>query len=206
MDDVFTKLNGGTVFSQIDFAEAYHQVEVAEECKELLTINTHKGLFRYNRLPFGVKSAPGIFQQIIDTMISGLDGVAAYLDDVIVTGRTLEEHNRNLEALFNRILCYGFRIRIEKCNLMMSEITYLGQVISATGRRPDPKKIDSIIQMPAPKDISQVRTFLGLISYYSSFVPSMRNLRAPLDALLKKISNLSGHPVVKRRLKIQRRS
>ena len=77
MDDVFTKLNGGTIFSQIDFAEAYHQVEVANDYKELLTINTHKGLFRYNRLPFGVKSAPGIFQQIIDTMIAGLNGVAA---------------------------------------------------------------------------------------------------------------------------------
>ena len=186
MDDVFTKLNGGTVFSQVDFAEAYHQVEVAENCKELLTINTHKGLFRYNRLPFGVKSAPGIFQQIIDTMISGLDGVAAYLDDVIVTGRTLEEHNANLEALFDRIVKYGFRIRIEKCNLLMTEITYLGNVISAAGRRPDPKKIDAIILMPPPKDVGQVRTFLGLISYYSSFVPRMRNLRAPLDALLKK--------------------
>ena len=186
MDDVFTKLNGGTVFSQIDFAEAYHQVEVTEECKELLTINTHKGLFRYNRLPFGVKSAPGIFQQIIDTMITGLDGVAAYLDDVIVTGRTLEEHNTNLEALFDRILNYGFRIRIEKCHLLMTEITYLGNVISAAGRRPDPKKIDAIIHMPPPKDVGQVRTFLGLISYYSSFVPRMRNLRAPLDALLKK--------------------
>ena len=186
MNDVFTKLNGGTVFSQIDFAEAYHQVEVTEECKELLTINTHKGLFRYNRLPFGVKSAPGIFQQIIDTMITGLDGVAAYLDDVIVTGRTLEEHNTNLEALFDRILNYGFRIRIEKCHLLMTEITYLGNVISAAGRRPDPKKIDEISHMPPPKDVGQVRTFLGLISYYSSFVPRMRNLRAPLDALLKK--------------------
>ena len=186
MDDVFTKLNGGTVFSQIDFAEAYHQVEVTEKGKELLTINTHKGLFRYNRLPFGVKSAPGIFQQIIDTMITGLDGVAAYLDDVIVTGRTNEEHNTNLEALFDRILNYGFRIRIEKCHLLMTEITYLGNVISAAGRRPDPKKIDAIIHMPPPKDVGQVRTFLGLISYYSSFVPRMRNLRAPLDALLKK--------------------
>ncbi|PIO74254.1 hypothetical protein TELCIR_03744 [Teladorsagia circumcincta] len=82
-EDVFTKLNGGTVFSQIDFADAYLQVEVDDDSKELLTINTHRGLYRYNRLPFGVKSAPGIFQQIIDSMISGLNGVAAYLDDVI---------------------------------------------------------------------------------------------------------------------------
>ncbi|KHJ76848.1 hypothetical protein OESDEN_23532 [Oesophagostomum dentatum] len=102
-EEVFTKLNGGQLFTQIDFAEAYLQVEVEEESKEMLTINTHRGLFRYNRLPFGVKSAPGIFQQIMDAMICGLEGVAAYLDDVIVTGRTDAGHRQNLEALFKRI-------------------------------------------------------------------------------------------------------
>ncbi|KAK6764580.1 hypothetical protein RB195_024779 [Necator americanus] len=81
--NVFTKLNGGQLFTQIDFAEAYLQVEVEEESKEMLTINTHRGLYRYNRLPFDVKSAPGIFKQIMDSMICGLKGVAAYLDDVI---------------------------------------------------------------------------------------------------------------------------
>ncbi|KAL6742097.1 hypothetical protein Aduo_015289 [Ancylostoma duodenale] len=92
VEDVFNKLNGGEVFSQIDLADAYLQIEVYDESKELLTINTHRGLFRYNRLTFGVKSAAGIFQQIIDSMIAGLNGVAAYLDDIIVTGRRMEEH------------------------------------------------------------------------------------------------------------------
>ena len=185
-EDIFTKLNGGTVFSQIDFADAYLQVEVNDNSKELLTINTHRGLFRYNRLPFGVKSAPGIFQQIIDSMISGLSGVAAYLDDVIVTGRTIEEHNAHLEALFKRILNFGFRVRLNKCNFVMPQITYLGNIIDSHGRHPDPKKIKVIQQMPHPTNIAQVRSFLGLINYYGSFVSEMRQLRAPLDALLKK--------------------
>ncbi|XGW17401.1 hypothetical protein V3C99_002198 [Haemonchus contortus] len=119
-------------------------------------------------------------------MISGLNGVAAYLDDVIVTGRTLSEHNANLEALFSRIASYGFRVRIDKCHFVMNQLTYLGNVISAAGRRPDPKKIDAIAQMPRPKDAAQVRSFLGLINHYEAFVPKMRQLRAPLDALLKK--------------------
>ncbi|KHJ79690.1 hypothetical protein OESDEN_20656, partial [Oesophagostomum dentatum] len=80
-EEVFTKPSGGQLFTQIDFAEAYLQVEVEEELKEMLTINTHWGLFKYNRLPFGVKSSPGIFQQIMDSMICGLEGVAAYLDN-----------------------------------------------------------------------------------------------------------------------------
>ncbi|KIH51998.1 integrase core domain protein, partial [Ancylostoma duodenale] len=154
-DDVFTKLNGGTVFTQLDFPDAYLQVEVDENSKELLTINTHQGLFRYNRLPFGVKSAPGIFQQIIDSMIAGLNGCAAYLDDVIVTGRNIEEHTANLEALFQRIQEYGFRVRIEKCSFLMPQIRYLGSILDAKGRHPDPAKIEVIKKMPPPKDIGQ---------------------------------------------------
>nr|CDJ95324.1 RNA-directed DNA polymerase (reverse transcriptase) and Integrase domain containing protein [Haemonchus contortus] len=174
--------------------ERAKEVEVDDDSKELLTINTHRGLYRYNRLPFGVKSAPGIFQQIIDSMISGLNGVAAYLDDVIVTGRTLSEHNANLEALFSRISAYGFRVRADKCHFVMTQLTYLGNVITAAGRRPDPKKIDAITQMPKPKDTAQVRSFLGLINYYGAFVPEMRQIRAPLDALLKKDTPFNWNP------------
>ncbi|KAK6764772.1 hypothetical protein RB195_024918 [Necator americanus] len=185
-ENVFTKLNGGQLFTQIDFAEAYLQVEVEEESKEMLTINTHRGLYRYNRLPFGVKSAPGIFQQIMDSMICGLEGVAAYLDDVIVTDRTQQEHRHNLEALFGRIHEYGFRVRLEKCSFLMPQIRYLGCIIDKDGRHSDPEKIEVIRQMPVPKNVAEVRSFLGMINYYGSFVAEMRQLRAPLDALLKK--------------------
>ncbi|PIO61946.1 reverse transcriptase [Teladorsagia circumcincta] len=186
-EEVFTRVNGGQIFSQIDLADAYlyMQVEVEEKSKEMLTINTHKGLYRYNRLPFGVKSAPGIFQQIMDSMICGLQGVAAYLDDIIVTGRTYEEHRQNLEALLDRIAEYGFHVRLEKCNFLMPRIRYLGFIIDKDGRRPDPEKIEAIRQMPVPRNIAEVRSFLGMISYYGSFVAEMRKIRAPLDDLLK---------------------
>ncbi|KAK6761921.1 hypothetical protein RB195_022857 [Necator americanus] len=161
--DVFTKLNGGRLVTQIDFAEAYLQVEVEEESKEMLTINTQRGLYRYNRLPFGVKSAPGIFQQIMDSMICGLEGVAAYLDDVIVTGRTQQEHRHNLEALFGRIQEYGLRVRLEKCNFLMPQIRYLGCIIDKDGRHPDLEKIEVIRQMPVPQNVAEVRSFFGMI-------------------------------------------
>ncbi|KIH65366.1 hypothetical protein ANCDUO_04315 [Ancylostoma duodenale] len=130
--------------------------------------------------------------QIIDSMIAGLNGCAAYLDDVIVTGRSIEEHSANLEALFQRILGYGFRLQIEECNFLMPQIRYLGSIIylvniiDAEGRHPDPAKNEVIKKMPLPKDIGQVRSFLGLLNYYGAFVEEMRQLRAPLDNLLKK--------------------
>ena len=120
------------------FADAYLQVEVEENSREMLTINTHHGIFRYNRLPFDLKSVPRIFQQIIDSMIVGLPGVAVYLDDVIVTGRTFEELTANLEILFERILKYGFHVRLVKSNFFMPKIKYLGFCVDEAGRHPDP--------------------------------------------------------------------
>ncbi|MFG1588215.1 reverse transcriptase family protein [Staphylococcus aureus] len=156
-----------------------------DKSKELITINTHKGLFQYQRLPFGIKSAPGIFQETMDSLTSGLKGCAAYLDDVIVSGITLEEHNENVRALFRRISDYGFRVRKDKCSFAKNEIRFLGHIINREGRKPDPSKVEVIVNMPVPKDRKQLKSFLGMVSYYSSFVPKMRELRGPLDDLEK---------------------
>jgi hypothetical protein len=91
-NDLFVALNGGNQFSKIDFSEAYLQVELDDDSKDLLVINTHKGLFHYNRLSFGVASAPSIFQKIMDQMLAGLDGTVCYLDDIIVTDHNYHDH------------------------------------------------------------------------------------------------------------------
>ncbi|CAJ0602666.1 unnamed protein product [Cylicocyclus nassatus] len=185
-EDIFASLNGGTVFSQLDLSDAYLQIELSEEAKKLVVINTHKGLYQYNRLPFGIKTAPGIFQQIMNKMVSGLRGVATYLDDILVCGRTEEEHMENLLAVFARIADYGFRIRLEKCSFGKPEIQYLGFIVNRNGRRPNLEKIEAIKKMEEPKSVSQLRAFLGMITYYAAFMPKIKDLRGPLDAMLKK--------------------
>uniref|UniRef100_A0A8R1EML3 RNA-directed DNA polymerase n=4 Tax=Caenorhabditis japonica TaxID=281687 RepID=A0A8R1EML3_CAEJA len=185
-EDIFSTLNGGKYFTQIDLSEAYLQIEVDEDSKKMLTINTHLGLFYPNRLPYGVKSAPAIFQQIVDTMISGLEGVAAYMDDLIICGSTVEEHNRRLHSLFERIKEYGLRVKSSKCSFLQSEVKFLGFIVNRNGRRPDPAKITAIEKMPAPTDVSQLRSFLGLVQFYGSFVKDLHNFRGPLDELTKK--------------------
>ncbi|KIH44694.1 reverse transcriptase, partial [Ancylostoma duodenale] len=183
-EDIFATLNGGAMFSQIDLSDAYLQIELSEESKKMVVIN--RGLYQYNRLPFGIKTAPGIFQQVMNKMVAGLRGVATYFDDILVCGRTEQEHMENLLALFERIAEYGFKVRIEKCSFAKPEIRYLGFIVDKNGRRPNPEKIEAIKSMVEPKIVGQLRAFLGMITYYAAFMPTMKDLRGPLDALLKK--------------------
>ncbi|KIH63332.1 hypothetical protein ANCDUO_06366 [Ancylostoma duodenale] len=137
-------------------------------------MNTHRGFYRLNRLPFEVKPAPSIFQQYIDALIAGLDRTAAYLGDIIVPGRTIDEHN------------------IQKCAFLQTGNNYLGFVINAEGRRPYPMKIEAIHKMQHSMDVSQLRAFLGLVKFSGTFVKDLRNLRALLDALTEKDAATRG--------------
>ncbi|XP_055604914.1 uncharacterized protein K02A2.6-like [Uranotaenia lowii] len=183
--DIFSKLATCKIFSQIDLSDAFLQVEVDESSREMLTINTHRGLYRFHRLSPGVKAAPGAFQQLVDTMLAGLECTSGYLDDVLIGGKTEAEHDRNLQHFLQRVQEFGFTIKLEKCSFGQSQIKYLGHLIDQHGIRPDPSKITAIRNMPAPSDVSGVRSFLGAINYYGKFVPAMRTLRYLLDDLLK---------------------
>ncbi|CAD6196084.1 unnamed protein product [Caenorhabditis auriculariae] len=183
-EEIFANLNGGSVFTQIDLSDAYLQVELDPESQPYAVINTHKGLFQYKRLPFGIKTAPAIFQKIMDKMITGLNGVAVYLDDIIVVGRSQAEHRENVRKVFARIREYGFHLKLDKCAFEQSEIKYLGFILNASGRRPDPEKVKVIHNMTPPRDQKVLRSFLGMISYYGQFIPNIKALRGPLDRLL----------------------
>ncbi|KAL7834774.1 hypothetical protein SRHO_G00290210 [Serrasalmus rhombeus] len=114
IDDLFAELAGGQKFSKIDLSQAYLQMNVDESSRELLTIITHKGLYRYRRLPYGVTSAPSLFQRAMDQILNGLAEVQCYLDDILITGKTEEEHLRNLDATLQRLKEHGLRVRKSK--------------------------------------------------------------------------------------------
>ena len=115
-----------------------------------------------------------------------MTGVISYLDDVIVVAETLEQHKLNLENVLERIKKWGFKVRYEKCSFFLQEIVYLGFIVDQHGRRPDPEKTNAIAKMPEPKNTTQVRAFLGMINFYCQFIRNIREIRAPLDNLLKK--------------------
>ncbi|XP_065074578.1 uncharacterized protein K02A2.6-like [Ochlerotatus camptorhynchus] len=187
-EEIFAQLNESTIFSIIDLSDACLQVEVDEESKKLLTINTHRGLFQFNRLAPGVKSAPGTFQRLVDSMIADIPGVRSFLDDAIIFGRTWEEHKASLDKLLQRLEENGFHDKLEKCHFFQTEIRYLGHIIDRNGICPDPEKLQAIASIPAPTNVSEVRSFLGAVNFYGRFVRNIHELRHPLDQLLKKDS------------------
>ncbi|KAL5473647.1 hypothetical protein EMCRGX_G028155 [Ephydatia muelleri] len=162
IDDLLSSLAGARVFTKLDLAHAYLQLALDEESKKLVTVSTHKGLFRYNRLPFGVASAPAIFQRVIEGILSGIHHVYAYMDDVLVANDTEAEHLSTLEEVLARLEQYGVRLNKAKCKFMLPSVEYLGYHISGDGVRPTQEKLQAIVDAPAPKDVSQLKSFLGL--------------------------------------------
>ncbi|XP_059217666.1 uncharacterized protein K02A2.6-like [Stomoxys calcitrans] len=193
-EEILSDCHNASIFSHLDLSDAYLQVEVEDDSKELLTINTHKGLYRFNRLTPGIKSAPGAFQRIMDQLCSGIEGAKAYIDDIMLASKSISDHITNLNLLLQRIQEFGFKLKFEKCQFFKNQITYLGQVIDREGIRPDSNKISAIQNLKVPQNITEVRSLLGSINHYGKFVNNMRNLRKPLDDLLKKDQKFQWTP------------
>ena len=130
VEDLFSTLSGGQSFTKLDLSHAYQQVELESQSQKYLTINTHKGLYKYKRLPFGVNSAPSIFQRLMENVLQGLPRVCVYIDDILITGQTEAEHTRNIEAVLQRLHSVGMRLKKEKCSFMVPEVQYLGHKIT----------------------------------------------------------------------------
>ena len=130
-EDLFAMLAGGQKFSKLDLSQAYQQVILEKGSRQFVTINTHKGLYHYNRLPFGVASVLAVFQQLMEQILKDLPGVACYLDDVLITGKNDRDHLEHLEAVLRRLHEQGFRLKKSKCVFMQFSVEYLGYQIDA---------------------------------------------------------------------------
>ena len=184
-EELFSTLAGGKVFSKLDLSQAYLQLPVDEASKVYLTVNTHKGLYAYNRLPFGLASGPAIFQRTMDTVLQGIQGVTCYIDDILVSSVNNESHIQALEEVFCRLKKHGFKLKLEKCEFLLSHVEYLGHIISKDGIQPIPSKVEAIVHAPAPANMQQLRSFLGLVNYYGRFIPNLSSLLQPLNALIQ---------------------
>ena len=179
IDDIFASLGGSKHFLKIDLRSAYLHMEMDDESKTLLTLNTHKGLYQLNRLAFGIASTPAMWQRVMDQLLSGIPKTQR----IIVTGETDDEHLRNLEMVLQRLLDAGLRAHPAKTRFFKTK--YCGHAVSADGLYKLPVKVDAIRDSPQPTNISQFRSFLGLVNYYARFLPNLSTTLQPLNRLLQ---------------------
>lgn len=186
IEDVFQAVAGGNCYCILDLSNAYLQMSVSEESRNLLTINTHRGLFRYKRLPFGIANAPALFQSMMDQILKGIPMCACYLDDVIVSGKSLAECRKNLLCVMFKLEEFNVKVNLQKCRFFESEVEYLGHELSSQGIRPLQSKVRAIQECPAPINLQQLRSYIGLLNYYHKFLPMLSVKLKPLYDLEKK--------------------
>lgn len=186
---ILDKLRNSTYFSTLDLKHGYWQVPLAPASRPITAFTVPgKGLFQFKVLPFGLHSAGATFQRFLDSIIGpDLANIAlVYLDDVVVLGRTFDEHLSNLHIVFSRLQEAGLQLQPAKCQFAKQSIKYLGHVVSASGIQTDPEKVAAISQISPPKSVKDVRSFLGAASWYRKFVPNFARITAPLVQLVKK--------------------
>lgn len=186
IEDIFASLSGGKLFSKIDLSQAYAQIELDDDSKKLVVINTHKGLYMYNRLPYGIASSPSIFQKLMDQLFGKMEGVFVFLDDILITGRNGTEHLNRLKQVFSKLQECGLKVKLDKCSFFQKSVSYLGFIIDAEGLHPSSEKTAAIAKMKIPQNKSELKSFLGLVNYYGKFLPNLSLKLKNLFALLRK--------------------
>ena len=180
VSDLFAQLGQGKYFSTLDLSHAYQQLPLEAESRKFVVINTYKGLFHYTRLPFGIYSAPGIFQWVIESLLQGIEGVTAYLDDILITGNSEEAHLKALEEVLSCLERAGLRVKQSKCTFMHPSVTYLGHKIDAEGLHTLADRVTALVDAPAPTFVGRLKSYLGMLSYYSKFLPNLSLTLHPL--------------------------
>ncbi|XP_062614634.1 uncharacterized protein K02A2.6-like [Saccostrea cucullata] len=172
-DDMFASLAGGKKITKLDLSQAYSQLEFDRESQECLTINTHLGLFRYARLPYGVSSASAIFQSVMDQVLLGLDHVVCRIDDILITAADDTTHLNTLREVFRRLRKHNIKLKAEKCEFFADQVVYMGFLLDHNGVHPTEEKVKAINDAPRPTGVKELKAFLGLLNYYGAFLPNL---------------------------------
>ena len=186
--EILDQLGQCQLFSLIDLKAGYHQVPLAKASRELTAFSTGQGHYHFKRLVMGLSSAPSTFQKMMANVLSGLIGIKClvYLDDIIVYAKNLDDHNNKLINVFERLRIHNLKIEPDKCEFLKRECLFLGHIISEHGIKPDPKKVTSVLNFPVPKNVKQIKSFLGLSGYYRKFIENYSAIANPMTSLLRK--------------------
>lgn len=196
VDELIDELHGAQWISKLDLHLGYHQICIAEADTHKTAFKTHHGLFELLVIPFGLTNAPATFQSIMNTVFAPLlrKGVLVFMDDILIYAPSMEEHLRLLQQVFAILRDNQLFMKLSKCAFAQTEIEYLGHCISTKGVATEPSKIQAVKQWPVPKNIKELRGFLGLSGYYRKFIRHYGMPSKPLIELLKKGTSFAWTP------------
>ena len=185
LDEILPRLAGSSVFSTLDAASGFWAIPLSEDCIKLTTFITPFGRYCFKRLPFGISSAPEIFQRIMHDLLRDIDGVTVYMDDIIVCGSSMKQHDVRLQKALEVIQQSGLKLNKDKCVLRKSSLNFLGHHIDANGVRPAREKVEAIVKLPAPSNVTELRRCLGMINYLGRYIGNLASMAKPLNDLLR---------------------
>ena len=188
LETALQQLGGNKFFSTLDLLSGYHQIKLRKEDQHKTAFTTGRGLYEYSRVPFGMMTSGAAMQYAIERVLGELNGriCQTYIDDIIVYGRSEEEHDKNLDIVLRTLKENGFKLNLSKCQFRKQKVECLGHVISAEGITPNPSKVTDIQNKKEPRNVKDVRSFLGMASYYRRFVPDFAKIAKPITQLTKK--------------------
>ena len=186
LSDFKADVNGSRFFSKIDLRQAYHQLELAPESRFITTFTTHEGLFQFKRLNYGTSSAAECFQNVLQQNLADIPGVKNIADDIIIYGKTRKDHDRALENCLKRLKELNLKAKGEKCKFLEEEIKFYGLIFTEKGTKPDPERIRSLTNAPAPRSTAKVGSFLGMANTCHEYIKDYAQITGPLRELTRK--------------------
>ena len=187
IDDLLDQLGAAKYFSTLDLASGYWQMRMHPDSVEKTVFVTPQGLHEFRVMSFGLTNAPGVFQRLMERVLSGLnpedwpDYVVVYIDNVLVFSRTIDDHLEHLSRVIQRLHGAGLKLKPSKCHFIREEVEYLGHMITPQGLKTNARLIAAVSEFPRPRDLPEVRRFLGLSSYCRRFVPNFSKIASPLQ-------------------------
>ncbi|MCG7877651.1 MAG: RNase H-like domain-containing protein, partial [Candidatus Thiodiazotropha endolucinida] len=186
IEDVLLEIPEAKVFSKIDCTNGYWQIRICPASQKLCTFNTPFGRYSFTRLPFGIRCSGEVYQRAVSNIIEGIEGCSAIVDDILIWGKDMKEHDLRLKSVLDRLRENNVKLNPRKCEFRKESVTYVGHVLTGKGCKPDPEKCRAVKEMKRPENVKELQTFMGFIQYLAKFIENLSEISAPLRTLLEK--------------------
>lgn len=189
VDDCIDQVGSASYVSKFDLLKGYWQVPLTEWAKRVSAFVTPNGLYQYKVMPFGMKNSAATFQRLINQVIKGLDGCAAYIDDIVICSSNWVQHRSQVEAFFERLSEAKLTVNLKKSEFGKAQVVFLGHVVGQGKVRPAQAKVEAILKYPMPTSKRELRRFLGMAGFYRKYCQNFADIASPLTDMLSKKKN-----------------